>query len=58
MRTIKILQMAMAIVLLIMLGLSYAQDDYKGCRDHPMLSRIPNFYISSCKEVEFSQFLR
>ncbi len=43
----------MTIVLLIMLGLSYAQDDYKGCRDHPMLSRIQNFYISSCQEVEY-----
>jgi len=53
MRTIKILQMVMAIMLLIMLGLLYAQDDYKGCRDHPMLSRIQNFYISSCKEVEY-----
>lgn len=53
MRTIKILQMAMAIVILIMPGLSYAQEDYKGCRDHPMFSRIQNFYISSCKELEY-----
>ncbi len=53
MRTIKILQMAMLIVLFIMLGLSYAQDDYKGCSDHPMFSRIQNFYISSCQEVEY-----
>jgi outer membrane protein OmpA-like peptidoglycan-associated protein len=45
--------MAMAIVLFSMLGLSYAQDDYKGCSDHPMFSRIQSFYISSCKEVEY-----
>jgi OmpA-OmpF porin, OOP family len=53
MRALKILQMAMAIVLVTMLGLSYAQEDYKGCSDHPMFSRIQNFYISSCQEVEY-----
>jgi outer membrane protein OmpA-like peptidoglycan-associated protein len=53
MRALKILQMAMAIVLVIMLGFSYAEDDYKGCSDHPMFSRIQDFYISSCKEVEY-----
>jgi outer membrane protein OmpA-like peptidoglycan-associated protein len=53
MRKIKIIQMAMSIVLFIMPGLSYAEDDYKGCSDHPMFSRIQDFYISSCKEVEY-----
>ena len=53
MRTIIIFQLATAIVLLITLGSSYAQEDYKGCRDHPMLSRIKNFYISSCEEIEY-----
>jgi outer membrane protein OmpA-like peptidoglycan-associated protein len=53
MKAIKILQMAIAIVILFMLGVAYAQDDYKGCSDHPMFSRIQNFYISICREVEY-----
>jgi outer membrane protein OmpA-like peptidoglycan-associated protein len=36
-----------------MLGVAYAQDDHKGCSDHPMFSRIQNFYISNCQEVEY-----
>ena len=53
MRAIKILQIAVLIVLFIMLGFSYADDDHKGCSDHPMFSRMQNFYISSCNEVEY-----
>ena len=33
-----------------------AQEDEEGCRDHPMFSRMPNFYISSCEDQEFSTF--
>jgi len=35
--------------------LCHAQDD-PGCKDHPLLSRMPNFYIDSCEENEFDQY--
>lgn len=34
--------------------LSIAADlDVKGSKDHPLLSRMPNFYISGYKDTEF-----
>lgn len=30
--------------------ISFAQEDAEGCVDHPLFSRFPNFYISSCTE--------
>jgi len=33
-----------------------AQEDEEGCKDHPMFSRMPNFYISGCEDQEFSAF--
>ncbi len=38
-------------------ALAVAEDDAEGCKDHPMLSRMPSFYITGCErshdEVEF-----
>lgn len=31
-----------------------AQPDEEGCADHPAFSRMPNFYLSSCEDQEFS----
>ncbi len=28
----------------------FAQNDAEGCKDHPLFSRFPNFYISECSE--------
>ena len=36
-------------------GIILAQEDEKGCKDHPMFTRMPNFYIYSCKEKDFDQ---
>lgn len=30
-----------------------AQDDAEGCKDHPLFNRMPNYYLSGCKELEF-----
>jgi len=43
MRKINLLQMVITITLLIMPGLLRAQADYKGCSDHPLLSRMKDF---------------
>jgi outer membrane protein OmpA-like peptidoglycan-associated protein len=36
-------------------GITLAQDDEKGCKDYPMFTRMPNFYIRDCKEKDFDQ---
>ena len=38
-------------------GLSQApQQDVKGSKDHPLLTRMPDFYLGDYKEAEFSSF--
>jgi outer membrane protein OmpA-like peptidoglycan-associated protein len=32
----------------------FAQQDEEGCKDHPMLSRFPGYYISECEAHDFS----
>ena len=33
-----------------------AQADGEGCRDHPLFSRMPNFYIYSCEVNDFDSY--
>jgi OOP family OmpA-OmpF porin len=43
---------------IIFLGLSantFAQEDVEDCQDHPMFTRMSNFYIEHCEEVKFDQ---
>ena len=42
-------------LLLISAGIGYAKDD-PGCKDHPLLSRMPDFYIDSCEDKDFDQY--
>ncbi|MCC7400963.1 MAG: OmpA family protein [Chitinophagaceae bacterium] len=34
---------------------AFAQEDAEGCKDHPLFSRIPGYYIDQCSE-NFNQF--
>ena len=34
----------------------YAQEDRDGCADHPLVTRLPDFYIEGCKDEEFSSY--
>jgi len=36
-------------------GIAFAQEDAKGCKDHPMFTRMQNFYIRYCRESKFDQ---
>ncbi len=37
-------------------GVAFAQEkDKPGCKDHPMFTRMENFYIRDCREKEFDQ---
>ena len=37
-------------------GISAAEPDRKGSKDHPLLSRMPNFHISDYKDIEFDSY--
>ncbi len=44
-------------VLLLIASIASSQDkDAAGCKDHPLITRIPNFYIEDCQEQEFGQY--
>jgi len=47
---------AALVLLAVLAGPVAAQEDEEGCKDHPMFSRMPNFYISGCEDQEFSAF--
>ncbi|ROQ92198.1 OmpA family protein [Desulfosoma caldarium] len=36
-------------------GTAFAQKDKEGCHDHPMLTRMQNFYIDHCEKREFDE---
>jgi len=36
-------------------GTAFAQEDVAGSKDHPLLTRMPNFYIQDYEEKEFAQ---
>ena len=36
-------------------SIAVAQEDEKGCKDHPMFTRMENFYIENCNEEKFDQ---
>lgn len=31
----------------------WSQEDAEGCRDHPLLTRMNNYYLSGCEEYEY-----
>lgn len=42
-----------SIFLFIFCGLALAQEDRTGCKDHPLFTRMENFYIENCWEQKF-----
>lgn len=38
------------------LGVSTADNDRKGSRDHPLLSRMPGFHITDYKDIDFDSY--
>jgi OOP family OmpA-OmpF porin len=43
------------LVLLLTGNLAFAQQDAKGCKDHPFLTRMEGFYIKGCSKKDFDQ---
>jgi OOP family OmpA-OmpF porin len=40
---------------LLLVNVVIADEDAEGCRDHPLLTRMPNFYIQDCEMRDFDQ---
>lgn len=51
----RIIICLVGVFLLACSGIAFAQEDAKGCKDHPMFTRMPNYYINNCKEKDFAQ---
>jgi OmpA-OmpF porin, OOP family len=53
MKTISMKWTLIATILLAAIGIVNAQDDAEGCKDQTIFSRMPNYYLYECNEVEF-----
>jgi len=43
------------VFLIALSGIAFTQNDREGCKDHPMFSRMANFYIGYCRQSQFDQ---
>ena len=43
------------LAVVLMAGFAFAQQDKKGCKDHPLFTRMPNFYINTCVTKEYDE---
>ena len=48
-----VLVVVVALTVVLMGGFAFAQQDAKGCKDHPLFTRMPEYYIDSCEKKEF-----
>jgi OOP family OmpA-OmpF porin len=54
MNTLKKIIWLVGVFLFVVSGVAFAQDDVKGGKDHPMFTRMDNFYISHYQEEKFA----
>jgi len=55
MKIIRIPTIITLVIFIFITNMAIAQDD-PGCKDHPMITRMPGFYIDSCEKKEFEQY--
>ncbi len=51
-KTAKII-LGLVLGLLMVSGIALPQEDRKGCKDHPLFSRMEGFYIARCEKKDF-----
>jgi outer membrane protein OmpA-like peptidoglycan-associated protein len=56
MKKVRTLVFIVVFAIVLMGSFAFAQQDAKGCKDHPFFSRMPNYYIYNCKTSEFDAF--
>jgi len=37
-------------------GLTAQQQDARGCQDHPLITRMPGYWIHHCQEIQFDAY--
>jgi outer membrane protein OmpA-like peptidoglycan-associated protein len=53
MKKVSAVVFGVVLAVVLMAGFAFAQQDKKGCKDHPLFTRMPNTYIYDCKYTEF-----
>ena len=53
MKRISAIVFGVVLIVVSMGSFAFAQQDKKGCKDHPLFIRMPNTYIYDCKFTEF-----
>lgn len=56
MRPVKVLLLTLLIAVLSLHAAQAAEPDAKGSKDHPLLSRMPNFNITDYKSFDFDSY--
>ena len=51
----RIIVLLVGVLLLAFSGIAFAQEDAEGCKDHPMFTRMPNFYLTECRVKDFDK---
>ncbi|HOW39943.1 MAG TPA: OmpA family protein [Bacteroidales bacterium] len=52
----KTLSIPAIAILLLIVSPAFSQQDIKGSKDHPLLTRMPDFFISGYKEAEYEAY--
>jgi outer membrane protein OmpA-like peptidoglycan-associated protein len=53
MKRLSAVVFGVVLAVVLMGSFTFAQQDKKGCKDHPLFTRMPNTYIYDCKYTEF-----
>ena len=53
MKKVRKLLFCLVLGFIMMGSIVFAQQDAKGCKDHPLFTRMPNTYLNDCKYTEF-----
>lgn len=46
----RILTFSLLLLALLLTNFCFGQDDSEGCKDHPLVNRMPGFYLNACEE--------
>jgi OOP family OmpA-OmpF porin len=53
MQKVSAVVFSVVVTVVLMGGFAFAQQDKKGCKDHPLFTRMPGTYLYDCKSLEF-----
>jgi len=55
MKKVSAVVFGVVLVVVLVAGFAFAQQDKQGCKDHPLFTRMPNFYINKCETKEYDE---